>query len=194
MIKSWKDRRALPTGIYDVTKNSSTKLQVFDYHDKLKNVYGTIFDMATVLIIIKWNSKTSSLVQLKKKKNNWSLAEYYGIINDRGGPIFVAFVDNPCPRIYITTDVYKSICLISIKFISNFRTTNNIPTNQKKNVYPTLTPYEQWKISKKNHFCWSRRAVGNMKNKAIESWVRVLWGIFRGNSIENQNKWFYSLL
>lgn len=48
---------------------------------------------------------------------------YYGIINDRGGPIFVAFVDNPCPRIYITTDVYKSICLILIKFISNFRTT-----------------------------------------------------------------------
>lgn len=43
-------------------------LQVFDYHDKLKNKYGTIFDMATVFIIRKWNSKTSSLVQLKKKK------------------------------------------------------------------------------------------------------------------------------
>lgn len=33
----------------------------------LKNKYGTIFDMAIFFIIIKWNSKTSSLVQLKKK-------------------------------------------------------------------------------------------------------------------------------
>lgn len=58
--------KAVPTGIYDVTKNISTMLQVFDYHAKLKNKYSTIFDMATFFIIIKWNSKTSSLVQLKK--------------------------------------------------------------------------------------------------------------------------------
>lgn len=42
-------------------------LQVFDYHDKLKNKYGTIFDMATFFIIINWSNKTSSLVQMKKK-------------------------------------------------------------------------------------------------------------------------------
>lgn len=61
--------KAVPTSIYDVTKNSSTMLQVFDYHDKLKNKYGTIFDMATFFIIINWSNKTSSLVQLKKKNN-----------------------------------------------------------------------------------------------------------------------------
>lgn len=34
------------------------------------------------------------------------LLEYCGIIIVRGGPVFVAFVGNPCPQSYILTNVY----------------------------------------------------------------------------------------
>lgn len=48
---------------------------------------------------------------------------YCGIIVVRGGPIFVAFMGNPLPRIYIPTNIYTSIYLILIRIIPNF--TNN---------------------------------------------------------------------
>lgn len=41
---------------------------------------------------------------------------YFGIIINRGVPMFLAFVgtSNPCPRIYISTNVHTSNCYISI--------------------------------------------------------------------------------
>lgn len=75
---------------------------------------------------------------------------YCGIIIVRGKPMFVAFVDNPCPLIYIPTNVYKSICLILIKIIPNLLPTkfwlpmNIDPHKQKRfhsnsiSVYPVL--------------------------------------------------------
>lgn len=48
-----------------------------------------------------------------------NLSKYCGIIIARGGPMFVVFVGNPCPVIYIPMNVYTSICLICIKIISN---------------------------------------------------------------------------
>lgn len=47
------------------------------------------------------------------------------------GPRFVAFVGNPCPRIYTPTSIYASIYWISIKkIIPNLLTTSYIPTNK----------------------------------------------------------------
>lgn len=43
-----------------------------------------------------------------------------------GGPIFVAFVSNLCPQIYIPKNVTTSIWLIFIKIITNFVVTNKI--------------------------------------------------------------------
>lgn len=40
---------------------------------------------------------------------------YCGIFVVRGGPIFVAFMGNPLPRIYIPMNIYRSISLIFIK-------------------------------------------------------------------------------
>lgn len=39
---------------------------------------------------------------------------YCRIIIVRGRPMFVDFVGNPCPRIYILTNIYAIICLIFI--------------------------------------------------------------------------------
>lgn len=36
--------------------------------------------------------------------------QYCRIIIVRGGPVFMAFVGNPSPRIYIPTNVHTSIC------------------------------------------------------------------------------------
>lgn len=49
----------------------------------------------------------------------WHLAvgTYCGIVIVCGGPRFLAFVDNPCPQIFIPTN--KGICLICINIILN---------------------------------------------------------------------------
>lgn len=54
-----------------------------------------------------------------------------------GGPMFVAFVGNPCPQFYIPTNVtYATICLIFICYQRN-----HDPMNQENFAYPrTLTP------------------------------------------------------
>lgn len=49
---------------YDVTKNSSTILKVFDYHDEQIWLY---IWQETFFITIKWHSKEHSLKQLKHK-------------------------------------------------------------------------------------------------------------------------------
>lgn len=41
----------------------------------------------------------------------------YGVVIVRGGPMFVAFVGNPCPRISIPMNIYTSICLIFNKIV-----------------------------------------------------------------------------
>lgn len=45
---------------------------------------------------------------------------YVKVIVLGGGSMFVAILGNPCPRIYIPTNVYTSIYLIFNKIIPNF--------------------------------------------------------------------------
>lgn len=70
---------------------------------------------------------------------------YWGIIIIRGGPVFVAFVGNPCPRIYIISNIYTSIDLIFIK-----------------------------KSNKRNHiWSWSLRFFSEV-NKIIKKWLTLI--------------------
>lgn len=75
---------------------------------------------------------------------------YCGIIVVRGGPIFVAFMGNPLWRIYIPTNIYRSISLIFIKKNSQLHYQPNfVPTNQENFGYPrTMTPKN---INKNNY-------------------------------------------
>lgn len=55
--------------------------------------------------------------------------------------MFVAFMDNSYPQIYIPKNVYTSICLIPIKMIPNLLPKKYVPKNQENFCSPwTLTP------------------------------------------------------
>lgn len=67
------------------------------------------------------------------------LHEYYGIIV-RGGPMFVAFVGNPCTQIYISLNViYTSLCLVFIYKIE--LATEEITSLQTRKM---LATHEHW--------------------------------------------------
>lgn len=55
---------------------------------------------------------------------------YCGIIIVRWGPMFVAFMGNPCPQSYIPTNVYTSRSLIFIKIIPSPRTRKILTTHE----------------------------------------------------------------
>lgn len=64
---------------------------------------------------------------------------YCGIIIVREGPIFLAFVGNPCQRIYITTNMCKHLFNISLQIRTCYQR-NYVHTNQEHFNYPrTLT-------------------------------------------------------
>lgn len=65
--------------------------------------------------------------------------KYCRIIMVHERPMFVAFLGNSCPQIYLPANVYAITCLIFQILLSNLR--NYVPTNQKISGYPpTLTP------------------------------------------------------
>lgn len=55
----------------------------------------------------------------------------------RGGPMFVAYVDNPPPQSYIPTKLYTIICLILMKIIPITLPAKLRLTNQAKLWLPT---------------------------------------------------------
>lgn len=66
---------------------------------------------------------------------------YCRIIIVCGWPMLVAFVGNPCPRIYIPMNIHTSNCLLFMKIIRLHYQWNYVPTNQENFGYPrTLTP------------------------------------------------------
>lgn len=64
---------------------------------------------------------------------------YCGIIIVRGVPMFVTFLGNHCPQIYILTIVYARICLIFIYKVEP--ATNEIMSPQTKRI---LATNEHW--------------------------------------------------
>lgn len=99
-------------------------------------------------------------------------------------PLFVAFMDNPCPWIYIPMNIYTSICLLFIKIIPNLIWIKLPPHKPEKFwLYPwTLTPMNKnestvYKISSRN-FRW--RIYHNLYNSFLHNHVldkrlTVLW-------------------
>lgn len=101
------------------------------------------------------------------KNYRYSKRTYYcGTIIFRGGSMFVAFLGNLCPRIYIPRTYIQSdvLYLLKLSWFCNQR--NNVPTNQENFGYPpTLTPMNivyvycfAFESNEKNlylHFSWT---------------------------------------
>lgn len=93
---------------------------------------------------------------------------YCGVIIVRGGPMFMALVGNPCPQIYILTNIHTSVCVTFIHEIELATNKNNDPTNQDSFCYPrTLTPMNKNDSTVTISFCRSRenytRWIKNIK-------------------------------
>lgn len=82
----------------------------------------TVFGIKENLFLKKdylhWKIRQNNFVKVRKSFNiPHCFVCLYIFIIVRGWPMFVAFVCDPCPRIYIPTNIYTTICLISIKII-----------------------------------------------------------------------------
>lgn len=119
--------------------------------------------------------------------------------------MFVAFVDNPCPLIYIPTNVYKSICLILIKIIPNLLPTkfwlpmNIDPHKQKRfhsnsiSVYPVLINIETINIAKGHEHDQKNKTQCQIKVN-VDNWVKDnLCTAFHCISINPKSKSFCHL-
>lgn len=96
--------------------------------------------------------------------------------------MLVDFVGNPCPQIYIPTNLYKIICFIFIKSTQLHYQQNYIPMNQKiLATHKHRPPQIKW--------CHSNLSVGislDEVENARKVTRRSLWSfvcafIFRGN-------------
>lgn len=59
-----------------------------------------------------------------------------------GGPIFMAFLGNPCKWINTPTNIYTNICLLQIKTIPNFLPTKLLSMSQR--TRKSLAAHEHW--------------------------------------------------
>lgn len=96
--------------------------------------------------------------------------DYRGISIEHGGPMFVAFVGNPCQRIHISTNVYVSICLI---FIYKIQMYNLILT--KLRPYESRKIIPQYLIRKSVSLTFRRK--GNTYSLILQFYVAFAWNL-----------------